>query len=487
MRKISFVTLLLVAVLVFSVGVAAQEFTLTILHTNDVHGRVFAFNDRGLGENTGGAARRATLVKQLKKENPHTLLLDAGDMFSGTPASSVFWGESDFMAALLIGYDAIAIGNHEFDFGHLELKSYIDHFPIPILGANTVYEDGTAFAPEFAIFEINGARVLVLGLVTPGTSVMTHPKNVTGLKFLDPAATALKVQEEQAGQYDIFVVLSHLGFKPDAALAEKVSGIDAIIGGHSHTVVDEPFYVGETIIAQSGDLGRYLGRVDLKIVENKVREATSSLIPITGGIEPNPVVERVLQELYGDRIEEQMARVVGYTSEDLLQPRQLKGEFRDSNLGNFVTDAMLWDTGADIAVYNNGGLRAYIAAGDITVGDLYAVEPFGNSVVTVELNKAQMEALFDRLAFLRGEQIAGGSYTVQNKKAYDILVSGQSLEDRIYIVAANDFMAAGGDNYHMLAAGKNHRYYDVVRDTFVRFLEANPDYEFKSQGRIIKK
>lgn len=148
---------------------------------------------------------------------------------------------------------------------------------------------------------------------------------------------------------------------------------------------------------------------------------------------------------------------------------------------------MLWDTGADIAVYNNGGIRTHIAAGDITVGDLYAVEPFGNSVVTVELNKEQMEALFDHLAVWGGEQIAGGSYTVRDKKAYDVLVAGKPLEDRIYIVAANDFMAAGGDDYDMLAAGQNHRYYDVVRDTFVRFLEANPDYEFKSEGRIIKK
>lgn len=480
-RKVSLTALVLVLVLSLSVVASAESFTLTILHTNDVHGRIFSYDHRELGENAGGYARRATLIEQIKAENPHTLVLDAGDLFSGTPVSSVYKGQADMIAAMLVGYDAITIGNHEFDYGQDVLKDYIDYLPIPILGANVVYEDGTPFAPSHVVFEVNGARVLVVGLVTTSTPVTTHPKNVVGLKFLDPVETTRRIMEEQAGEFDVFVVLSHLGADADVRLAERVPGIDAIIGGHSHTLIDEPLFVGDTIVAQVGDWGRYLGRVDLEIVDNEVVGATSSLIPVTGDIEPNPVVEAILQELYGERIAEEMARVVGYSPVELVRPSRGSG---DTNLGNFVTDALLWDTGADIAIYNNGGIRTSLPAGDITLGDLYAIEPFGNMTMTVELTKEQMEALFDHMAALGGEQIAGGSYVVVDGKAQDIRVGGKPLEDRTYVVATNEFVAAGGDGYWMMAEGTNQQIYDVVRDTFVRFLEAHPDYVFESQGRI---
>lgn len=479
-------SVVLAVVLLVSFGVSAKEFTLTILHTNDVHGRIFSFDHRELGENAGGAARRATLIRQIKSENPNTLVLDAGDLFSGTPVSAVFKGEADLIATMLMGYDAIAIGNHEFDYELDILKDYVDYLPIPLLGANIVYEDGTPFAPSHVVFEVNGARVLVLGLVTTTTPIQTHPKNVVGLKFLDPVQTTLKIMEQEAGNYDIFIVLSHLGIGTEMELAERVAGIDAVIGGHTHTLIDEPLFVGDTIIAQTGDWGRYLGRVDLHVVDNEVVSATSSLIPVTKEIEPNPVVEGILQELYGERIEAEMAKVVGYSHEELLRPRSLKGPYGDSTLGNFVTDAMLWDTGADIAVYNNGGIRTDLSAGELTIGDLYAIEPFGNTVVTVELTKEQMEALFDHMASLGGEQVAGGSYVIKDGKAVDVRVNGRPLENRTYVVATNDFMASGGDGYSMLAEGTNQRLYDIVRDTFVRFLQAHPDYVFRSEGRIVR-
>lgn len=481
MRRVSFAALVLVVVLSLSFAVSAEQFTLTILHTNDVHGRIFSYDHRDLGEDAGGYARRATLIEQIKSENPYTLVLDAGDMFSGTPVSAVYKGQADMMASLLLGYDAITIGNHEFDYGQDVLKDFVDYLPVPMLGANIVYEDGTPFAPSHVIFEVNGARVLVVGVVTTSTPVTTHPKNVVGLRFLDPAATTRRIMEEEAGRYDIFVVLSHLGVNGDVALAERVSGIDAIIGGHSHTLIDKPLFVGDTIVAQAGDWGRYLGRVDLDVVDYRVVGATSTVIPVTGDIEPNPVVEAILQELYGQRIAEEMARVVGYSPVELVRPFRGSG---DTNLGNFITDALLWDTGADIAIYNNGGIRTSLPAGDITIGDLYAVEPFGNMTMTVELTKAQMEALFDQMAALGGEQIAGGSYVIVDGKARDVLVGGRPLEDRTYVVATNEFVAAGGDGYWMMGEGTNQQIFDVVRDTFVRFLEAHSDYVFESQGRI---
>lgn len=483
MRTWSSVAALIVLILLLTAGAAgAESFVLTVLHTNDVHGRVVSFDDGDLGENVGGYARRATIVQRIRAENPHTLLLDAGDMFTGTALSAIFKGEPDVLAALLVGYDALAIGNHEFDFGQDVLKGYVDYLPIPMLGANIVYADGTPFAPGHVVFEINGARVLVLGLVTTTTYTSTHPKNVVGLDFLDPVATTLKVMDEHAGEYDIFIVLSHLGLDVDIQLARRVSGIDAIIGGHTHTLVDKPLFVGDTIIAQAGEWGRYLGRVDLEVVDKRVVAAASSVIPVTGDVEPNPVVEAMLQELYGRRIAAEMERVVGYSPVDLV--RTPVGTVGDSNIGNFVTDALLWDTGADIAVYNRSGIRADIPAGPLTIGELYSIEPFGNTVMTIELNQAQMISLFDHMAARGGEQVAGATYVVADGKARNILVDGEPLADRTYVVATIDFLASGGSRYTMLADGRNQRTYDVVRETLVRFLEENPDYVFQVDGRI---
>lgn len=482
LRRLSLVSALIVVLLLWSGAVDANSFTLTVLHTNDVHGRVFSFDDPELGENAGGYARRATLIDRIRAENPHTLLLDAGDMFTGTAISAVFKGEPDVLGALLLGYDALAIGNHEFDYGQAVLRNYVDYLPIPMLGANIVYEDGTHFAPGHVIFEVNGARVLVMGLVTTTTYTSTHPKNTIGLDFLDAAATTSRVMKEQAGGYDIFIVLSHLGLDADIELARRVAGIDAIIGGHTHTLMHSPLFVGETIIAQAGEWGRFLGRVDLEVVDRRVTGSTSSVIPVTGDIEPNPVVEYMLQELYGRRIAAEMERVVGYSPVELV--RTPFGRASDSNIGNFVADALLWDTGADIAVYNSAGIRADVPAGELTIGDLYSIEPFGNTVMTVELDMMQMMSLFDHMASRGGEQIAGATYVVDRGRARGISIGGEPLSDRTYVVATNDFMASGGSRYTMLAEGKNHRMYDAVRDTLVRFLEANPDYVFQVDGRI---
>lgn len=453
---------------------------ITLLHTNDIHGRILAFDDRTYGPDVGGLPRIATLSKEIKTENPRTLLLDGGDMFSGTPVSSFFEGQAEMVGALLVGYDAIAIGNHEFDFGQEVIKAYADHLPIPLLGANIVYEDGEPFAKSHVIFNLDGVRVLVMGLVTTATPVVTHPKNVIGLEFLDPAVVTRSVMEEESGNYDVFVVLSHMGHSPDRRLAADVDGIDVVVGGHSHTRIDEPEFVGNTLIAQAYQWGFYLGRIDLIVRDREVVGANSELIPVSSDVEENPVVKQLLYELYEARVEEEMARVVGYTPVDLV--RGPRGS--DSNIGNFVTDAIRWHTEADIAIYNNGGIRADILAGEITVGNIYEIEPFGNTIISVELNKEQMIRLVNHMASRRGEPISGGSYVIVGNRAEDILIDGEPLEDRIYTVATNDFLIAGGDGFDVLTEGTNPIMYGMVRDAYIAFLEAHPDRVFEVEGRI---
>jgi len=457
-----------------------DDYVITLLHTNDIHGRVLAFDDRTYGPDVGGMPRIATLSREIRSENPRTLLLDAGDLFSGTPVSSFFEGEAEMLGALLAGYDAIAIGNHEFDFGQEVLKEYVDYFPIPLLGANTVYEDGSPFAPGHVIFCLYGVRVLVMGLVTTATPVVTHPKNVVGLQFLDPAEITRSVMRAESGNYDVFVVLSHMGYGSDRQLAAAVDGIDAIVGGHSHTRITEPEFIGNTLIAQAYQWGFYLGRVDLIVRDGSVVGANSELIPVSSDIEENPLVKRLLYELYEARVEEEMARVIGYTPVDLV--RGPRGS--DWNIGNFVTDAIRWHTGAEIAIYNNGGIRANINAGEITVGNIFEIEPFGNTIVSVELTKEQMIELFNHMARRGGEQVSGASYVIVGDRAEDIFVHGEPLEDRIYTIATNDFLIAGGDGFEVLTRGVNPIMYGMVRDAYIAYLEAHPDRVFEIEGRI---
>lgn len=486
-RKTILLSTIVALILLVSSIVSADSFVLTILHTADVHGRIFAFDDLDLGPDVGGFARQSTLVNQIRSQNPHTLLLGAGDLFSGTPVSALFQGEAELIASLLLGYDALVIGNHEFDYGHEVLKDYVDYLPIPLLGANIIYSDGTSFAPGYTYFDVGGVRVLVIGVVTTSTYRSTHPRNVVGLDFLDPARTIEKIMEEQSGTYDVLIVLSHLGITEDLALAEKVQGIDVIIGGHTNTLLTKPLFVGDTLIAHAGEWGKYLGQVDLTIEAGRVVNATSRVIPIDAHVVANPVVESILTGLYMDKIEAAMARVVGHSPIDLLRSALLdpKDPHRDTELGNFVTDALLWDTGADFALYNSSGLRADVLAGDVTVGDLYTVEPFGNFVVTVEIDKDQLIQLFHHMAARGGEQISGATYAISDGKPQDILIGGEPVTDRTYTVATIDFLTAGGSGYVMLAEGRDLRVYDTVRDTLIRFLEAHPDYVFQREGRVV--
>jgi 2',3'-cyclic-nucleotide 2'-phosphodiesterase (5'-nucleotidase family) len=457
-----------------------DTFVLTLLHTNDIHGRVLSFDDMTYGTDVGGLPRIATLVSEIRAENPRTLLLDAGDMFSGTPVSSFFEGQAEFLGALLVGYDAIVIGNHEFDFGHEILQEYVDFLPIPILGGNIVYENGEPFAESHVVFCVDGLRVLVLGLVTTSTPVTTHPKNVVGIEFLDPAEVTRSIMEEEEGNYDLFVVLSHMGYGSDRRLAAEVDGIDVIVGGHSHTKIDRLESVGDTLIAQAYQWGLYLGRIDLWIEDGVFVGGRSELIPVSSDVEENPLVRRLLYELFESRVEEEMARVVGYTPVDLK--RGPRGS--DSNIGNFVTDAIRWHTEADIAIYNNGGIRTDIPAGEITVGNMYEIEPFGNTIISVELTKEQMIDLFNHMASRGGEPVSGATYVIVGNRAEDIMVDGRPLEDRIYTVATNDFLIAGGDGFEVLTKGANELMYGMVRDAYIAFLDAHPDKVFEIEGRI---
>jgi len=461
---------------------SGYAFTLTILHTNDLHAHLAPFPDPYLGKEAGGVARLATLIQAARQENPHTLLLDAGDRFSGTTLSALFQGEAESVFASLLGYDAVALGNHDFDFGQ-ERLSYLCQRLIhpPMIAANIRRgQEGSLFTRPYLRMEMEGLRILIVGLSTPETPYSTRPSNVTGLIFEPPAQSLNSIIKRERGTYDLLIVLSHLGYEQDRTLAEEVPGIDLIVGGHSHTRIERPERVKSTLIVQAFQWGLYLGRVDLELSGKRIIRAKGQLVAVSSRIHPDPLFASLLSCCYEERARPMMEEVVGYA------PTPLVRQEGESLIGNLLADSFRAFTQADLAIFNRGGIRADIPAGPITVGRIMEVIPFSNQVMTTELTGQQVQIFFDQLASRGGgDAISGAQFRISQGRAREVLIGGQPLQpQRIYRVAANEFMMAGGDQFEILKQGKNTRSYGLDRQALIEYLRRYPNQWPKIEGRM---
>lgn len=255
---------------------------LTLLHTNDVHGRIY------LPGQAQGLTKIATLVREARAAMPNVLLLDAGDIIHGTPEEKAFGGRSSLSAMNALGYDMATAGNHEFDFGQEVTREAIRFARFPLLSANVLDErTGAAWGGlrPYILRDVDGIRVAVFGLTTPTTVDIQWPRTLAGIRFADPftAARDLISRLRRDERADVVVALSHLGYAPDLLLAGTVSGIDLILGGHSHTRLAQQVWVGETLVMQTGALGRALGRVDLVVRKTAGEPGRVALVNGRGG------------------------------------------------------------------------------------------------------------------------------------------------------------------------------------------------------------
>ena len=276
---------------------AAQTINLTILHTNDQHSRIDPFPDDGRKYGgMGGMARRATLIEQIRKQEPNVLLLDSGDIWQGTPYFNFFSGELEFKLMSQMKYDAATLGNHDFDNGLKGLERQLPHAQFPFLTANYDFSKTilkNQFAP-YKLFEKQGVRVGVFGLGIELQGLVSK-NNYGDTIYLDPVAVASEMVQELRGNQrcDLVVCLSHLGFQysdgkiDDVTLAKQVSGIDLILGGHTHTFLDSPEAIlhesgHETLINQVGWSGIFLGRIDFSF-NRKTKKRTdmrTAVLPV---------------------------------------------------------------------------------------------------------------------------------------------------------------------------------------------------------------
>jgi len=430
----------------------SQQQEIRILHLNDFHGFTAAYKAFGSDEMLGGISSLAWLADRLRKEKP-ALFLAAGDMIQGNNWANLFKGKSVIELMNEMGFDAMVVGNHEFDFGQNVLKERISEAKFPFLGANV---EGLDELKPYLIKELEGLKIAIVGIVTEDTPILTHPDNVKGLKFLSPVETVEKYTKELRDRVDIIIVLSHIGLNADMMLANKVKGIDVIVGGHSHTKTGRHMIIGKTIIVQAWEHAIVLGVLDLKVKDGKIIEAGSHLEEIKPKLLKKSDAVSSIVEKYSKMIDAIMRDVIGETEADL------DGEnvrVRETNLGNLIADIMRQTSGADLAIINGGMIRTSIKKGKVKVDDIYSALPFDNYIVAMKLTGKQIkETLEHGVSALeekagRFPQVSGITFSYsrsaeKGSRIKDIFVDGKPMEpDRDYVVATSDFLAAGGDGY----------------------------------------
>ncbi len=501
------------------VGNAKPALRLTVLHTNDHHGRFWPNAD---GEY--GMAARKTLVDRIRAEvaaaGGQLLLLDGGDINTGVPESDLQDAEPDFLGMNLLGYDASAVGNHEFDKPLSVLAKQMQWARFPLLSAN-IYRGGQRMFEPYRIFDRAGTKIAVLGLTTTDTQRLVLPENVRGIEFRPPAAEAAALLPELRRQADMVIAVTHMGHftdgrhgvnsPGDVAMARSLgpdNGLHLIIGGHSQNPVcmlqenirNDAYVPGGacapdrqngTWIVQAHEWGKFVGRADFEISAGKVellryqlipinlkrRNADGTRTPFTEAIAEDPAVRAALQpfqERGQERLGLTVGEAVGIFDGDRARVRQ-----QPTNLGLLLARAMRERSGADLAVVNAGGIRDSLPEGRISWRDLLKVQPFGNQLAVVELTGRELlEWLATPARMTPGAggypQTDGLQMRIEAGVLKEARVQGRPIDaQRVYRLAINQFTASGGDGYPVL--DKHPGYVntglvdaDVLREYFVK-------------------
>ena len=480
---------------------ADNSSTLQILHTNDIHGRFEYKDDR---EPSIGFSRLKTKVDELRAKNPNTLLLDAGDTTHGTVDITLSNGEAMIDLMNVLGYDAMAPGNHDFNYGYKQLLKLKGQAKFPVLAANVIREkDGKSDFEAYTIKELNGMKVGIFGLATEETKYKSNPKNTEGIAITDyikaskDAVAALKKEK-----VDIIVALSHIGIDQESEvttkdIAAKVEGIDLIVDGHSHTALPEGIVVGKTLIVQTGAHLSNLGVVEIDFKDGKVSSKKASLFSAADSkdLVADEAVSKKLEAMK-EKNEVIKQEIIGKTNIDLVGERDIV-RTKESTLGNVITDAMLKASGADVALTNGGGIRASIPKGEVTLGGVMNAFPFTNFLSVIEVTGQDiLDALehgVDSYPGTAGKfpHVAGMKYVFNPDKAagervVDVKIGGKDLDKAAkYELVTNDFVAIGGDDYDAFKGKKIIAEGALLSDVLVEYFKSEGEINPSIEGRIV--
>lgn len=508
-------------------NVEDDEWSLTIMHTNDTHSHL------------DDIARRATLIRQVRDEVPHAVLLDAGDVFSGTLYFTKWQGQADLDFMNALKYDLMTFGNHEFDKGSKVLADFIRGARFPFVSSNVEVTEDHDLGPlvqteatvepgkihRIVTKEIDGETVGFIGLTTEDTRVISSPSQET--RFHDVVQSAREAVDQLTQQgIDKIVVVTHIGYEADRQLAKQVEGIDVIVGGHSHTKLEQMAVVGPdhapTLIVQTGANGENLGRLDVvfdKAGRVLVDRSQYRLLPVEGVAEDPEIKARI--DTYKAELDQFRNEVVGRTAVS-LDGERAHVRTQETNLGNLIADSMRWKANrlaqeasgklADMAITNGGGIRASIQEGPITLGDVLTVMPFGNTLAVADLTGAQVvEALENGVSQVnldspgdsagRFPQVSGLNITWDPAQPAGKRIVSVQVEqadgteepirlDKTYRVVTNGFMLNGGDGYATFLEASyredlGYADYEVLIEYIVHLMEETKGpIHPRTEGRI---
>ncbi|HHF2975640.1 TPA: bifunctional UDP-sugar hydrolase/5'-nucleotidase UshA [Vibrio diabolicus] len=471
----------------------------TVLHTNDNHGRFWHNSD---GEY--GMAARHTLIESIRAEveakGGETILLSGGDINTGVPESDMQDAVPDFVGMNLLGYDAMAVGNHEFDnsLDILDMQAELADFPM--LAANIYKKDtNERYFDPYKVFTINGLKIAVIGLTTQDTAKLVNPDNVSNIHFEDPQVEIKKVLKEieENEKVDLVFATTHMGHYQDGNNGSEAPGdvklarsleegqLDAIIGGHSQNpVCMEPgtneyadFKPGDdcapdqqkgTWIMQAHEWGKYVGRADFEYYDGKLHLANYALIPVNLLDDNDEVIgERIQQDAtvkalllpYQQQGQELLDEKISNTTGKLEGDRNVVRS-QQTNLGHLLGEAYRTykTVDADFGVMNSGGVRDSIQDGDITYRDVLTVQPFGNFVTKATMTGQEVKEYLDVVAT---KSAGSGAYAQLDNITLDVDCDAGSVTitdindkgfdlDATYTFSVISFSAAGGDNYPII-------------------------------------
>jgi 5'-nucleotidase/UDP-sugar diphosphatase len=454
--------------LLLATGLALPQTTtsLIVVHTNDLHGQILP------REGSGGMAELATAIR---RERPD-LLLDGGDMFTGTMISDEFFGKPMVEILNKIGYQAIALGNHEFDYGIAELRSRLKEAKFPVLSANVT---GLPEVQPFTILNVKGLRIGVVGLTVQALANETHPKNLKTIKTTNVADALREALPKVRPQADLIFVVAHVSFEEQVLIARTFPEIRLIIAGHPH--VSRTTEIGQTLIVETGSRAQNVGKIEIRLNGKDIESMTSQMIPVRG-LAKDPEIEAVIAP-YEKQISARAAERLGEALGNLVESRT-----QESPLNNFIADALRDYAGTQVAFQNTGGIRASLRKGPITHGDLFEVLPFQNTVVKMSLSGAQLKRILGRrILAVSGIKVSWDMTRQPPDQLTSVTLSnGQPIQDStIYTIAVNDFNAAGGDGLVELTQGISTVDTGVLlRDAVAAYLKKHPVVSAATDGRV---
>jgi 5'-nucleotidase / UDP-sugar diphosphatase len=526
--------LLATSALGLTAGAAMANYTLNILHINDQHSRIEPINkydstcsaeEESKNECFGGIARVKAKIDErrtaLFKDGGNVIVLDAGDEFQGSLFYTTYKGDDTAEFMNQMGFDAMALGNHEFDDTPVTLGKFLDKVKFPVISSNIEVPASSPIAGKFKpylIKEIGGQKIGIISALTTDTAEISSPG--PDVKFADEVETLRKLVDTlKAEGVNKIIAVNHYGYLKDKELAAKVDGIDVIVGGHSHTLLSntDPEAIGpyptlvknpsgrDVPIVQAKSYSKYLG--ELKVTfddDGNVTKSEGAPILLDSSVTPDPAFVARIKEL-GKPIEEVKAKKVGESSGVIEAAREVC-RVKECSMGNLVADAMLdrvKGQGVTIAIINGGGLRASIDAGDVTMGEVLTVLPFQNTLATFQLRGSDVVAALENGVSQidqgagRFPQVAGLKYAFDvSKPAGSRISDAQVLQGdswkpidtgATYGVVSNNYMRAGGDGYKIFStnAVNAYDYGPGLELVLADYMGKHTPYKPYTDGRIV--